>query len=71
MNILWGLVTAAIGIFMLISGTIKSENVIYRLMVARSRITWGEGDAVHRFFQLCGFILVVLGVLWATGVIWS
>ena len=61
---------AAVGLFMLVCGTLKSEFIIYRLMVYRSRILWGEGDAVHRFYQVSGLIIVILGVLWALGVIW-
>jgi hypothetical protein len=61
---------AAVGLFMLISGTLKSEFIVYRLMVARSRIIWGEDDAVHRFYQVSGLIIVILGVLYALGVIW-
>ena len=41
---------AAVGLFMLVCGTLKSEFIIYWLMVARSRILWGQGDAVHRFY---------------------
>ena len=62
---------AIIGVYMLVSGTTKSEFMIYRLLVARSRILWGEGDAVHRFYQLSGLIVMILGVLWALGVVWS
>lgn len=71
MHILWGLLMAAAGVFMLVCGTTKSDFAVYRLLVARSRILWGEGDAVHRFYQAVGLILVVLGVLWALGFIWS
>ncbi|MGB7205249.1 MAG: hypothetical protein WBD37_07235 [Anderseniella sp.] len=59
---------AIIGLFMLVCGTVKSDFVVYRLLVARSRILWG--DAVHRFFQVSGVIVAVLGILWASGVIW-
>jgi len=69
MHILWGALMAVVGLFMLACGTTKSEFIIYRLMVARSRILWG--DAVHRFYQVSGVIVMVLGVLWALGVIWS
>lgn len=62
---------AAAGLFMLACGTMRSEFIIYRLMVARSRILWGKGDAVHRFYQVSGLIIMVLGVLWAAGTIWS
>jgi hypothetical protein len=70
MNILWGSLTATIGLLMLVAGTAKSEFILYRLMVARSRLLWGEGDAVHRFYQVSGLIVLALGVLWATGLIW-
>jgi hypothetical protein len=69
MNILGGVLMAIIGLFMLVCGTVKSDFVVYRLLVARSRILWG--DAVHRLFQVSGLIVAVLGILWASGVIWS
>ncbi len=71
MHLFWGLLMAIIGLFMLVSGTVKSDFVVYRLLVARSRILWGEGNAVHRFYQVSGLILIALGGLWATGLIWS
>ena len=70
MHVLWGVLMAAVGLFMVICGTLKSEFIVYRLMVYRSRILWGEGDAVHRFYQVSGLIIVILGVLYALGVIW-
>ena len=71
MNWVWGISMAAAGLFMLVSGTIKSQFILYRLMVARSRSLWGEGDAVHRFYQVTGLMVMILGVLWATGFIWK
>ena len=71
MHTLWGTLMVAAGLFMLVGGTLKSEFIIYRLMVARSRLLWGEGDAVHRFYQASGLIVILLGVLWAMGIIWS
>ena len=71
MHVLWGILMAAVGLFLLVCGTLKSEFYIYRLMVARSRILWGQGDAVHRFYQVSGLIIIILGVLWALGVIWA
>ncbi|MCR9296881.1 MAG: hypothetical protein NXI32_29580 [bacterium] len=71
MNMIWGLAMAAVGLFMLICGSMKSEFFIYKLLVERSRMAWGEGDAVHRFYQVVGLILVVLGGLWAAGIIWK
>ena len=60
---------AVAGLFMFVCGTTKTEFIVYRLMVARSRLLWG--DAVHHFYQVCGLIIVILGVLWALGVIWQ
>ena len=71
MHVFWGPVMAVIGLLMLVAGTAKSNFIVYRLLVARSRIVWGEGDAVHRFYQVSGVVVIVLGVLWAMGVIWS
>ena len=71
MHVLWGLLMAAVGLFMLVCGTLKSEFIIYRLMVARSRILCGQGDAVHRFYQVSGLIIIVLGALFALGLIWQ
>jgi uncharacterized membrane protein len=41
MHVLWGVLMVVAGLFMLVCGTRKSEFIIYRLMVARSRILWG------------------------------
>ena len=71
MNWLWGILMVAAGLFMLVSGTIKSEFIVYRLMVARSRGLWGQGNVVHRFYQVSGLMIVILGVLWAIGFIWN
>ena len=71
MHVLWGILMAAVGLFLLVCGTLKSEFFIYRLMVTRSRILWGQGDAVHRFYQVSGLIIIILGFLWALGVIWA
>ena len=67
MHILWGCLIAAVGLFMLICGSTKSEFIIYRLMAARSRILWGEN--VHRFYQIAGAMVIVFGVLVALGCI--
>ncbi|AIU69299.1 hypothetical protein TEU_02485 [Thermococcus eurythermalis] len=68
MNQIWGVVMAAVGLFMLVSGVTRSNFVVYRLLVARSKMFWGEN--VHRFYQAVGTVLIVLGVLAALGVIW-
>jgi hypothetical protein len=71
MHVLWGILMAVVGLFMLICGTLRSEVTVYRLMVSRSRIFLGRGDAVHRFYQLSGLIITILGSLFAMGVIWQ
>jgi hypothetical protein len=67
MHALWGILVVVAGLFLLICGTTKSEFLIYRLMVARSRILWGEH--VHRFHQVVGVIVIIVGVLVAIGYI--
>jgi len=67
MHILWGCLIAAVGLFLFVSGTTKSEFIVYRLLVARSKILWGE--RVHGFYQVAGLLVVAFGVLFAAGVI--
>lgn len=67
MNVLWGALIIAAGLFLLVCGRTKSEFFIYRLMVYRSKILWGEN--VHRFHQVVGAIVIVFGVLVAIGYI--
>ncbi len=67
MHILWGSLIVAVGLFMLVCGSLESTFIIYRLLVARSRILWGEH--VHRFYQIAGAMVIVFGVLVALGYI--
>ncbi len=67
MHILSGSLIVVVGLFMVICGRTKSKFTIYRLMVARSRILWGE--KVHRFYQIAGTMVIVSGVLVALGYI--
>ncbi len=55
-----------IGLFMCISALKKSEFIIYRLLVARSKILWGEN--VHRFLFVTGIILMGLSSLFFLGI---
>ena len=66
MHPIWGLLTAAAGLFMLVCGSLKSNFIIYRLMADRSRMLWGE--SVHRFYQVSGAIVIIVGALIALGV---
>jgi hypothetical protein len=67
MNVLWGCVTATIGLIMFIWGIRKSEFIIYRILVARSKILWGEN--VHKFYQVVGIMIIVFGILLVLGYI--
>ena len=69
MEQIWGILITAVGLFMLVSGISKSDFIVYRLLVARSRGLWGKN--VHRFYQAVGVILIVLGILAALGVVWG
>jgi len=67
MHVLWGSLAIAAGLFMLVCASLKSQFVIYRLIVARSKILWGEN--VHRFHQITGAIVIIFGALVALGTI--
>ncbi len=65
--LLWGKLLVAIGIFLTICGWTESQLPFYRLVVARTEMLWGEKP--HRFYQVVGIIIVVVGVLVALGLI--
>ena len=67
MHVLWGILIFAAGLFMAVCGRIKSEFIIYRLMVYRSRILWGEN--VHLFHQISGIAVMIVGLIVALGCI--
>ena len=67
MHIVWGSMIVTAGLFMLVCGSLKSQFIIYRLLVARSRMLWGEN--VHRFHQVTGVIVIVFGAFVALGYI--
>jgi len=67
MHILWGILIVVAGLFLLVCGRSKSEFIVYRLIVARSKILWGEH--VHQFHQVAGAMVIVFGVLVAVGLI--
>jgi len=67
MHVLWGSLIMVAGLFMLVCASLKSEFVIYRLLVYRSKILWGE--KVHRFHQITGAVVIVFGALVALGCI--
>jgi len=61
MNILWGSLMILIGLFIFVSALKRSEFIIYKLLVARSRILWGE--YAHTFLLVVGVILMGLSSL--------
>ncbi len=61
MGVVWGVLMVVIGLLFVAWGRSQSEFVVYRLLVARSRIMWG--DRVHGFYQVVGVILVGVGLL--------
>lgn len=65
MNLLWGGLMIVAGLILIICGSLKSNFIIYRLLVARSKILWGE--RVYLFHQISGGIIIVIGVLMALG----
>lgn len=67
MSVLWGILIIMAGLFMLSCGSTRSEFIIYRLMVGRSKLLWGEN--VHRFYQVAGIIVIVFGLLVALDVV--
>jgi len=67
MQIFWGCLTAAIGMALFVGAYRKSEFVLYRLLVARSKLLWGEH--VHRFHQVAGLMVTVFGILLALGIV--
>ncbi len=67
MGYVWGGLIAAVGIFLFVSAVRQSEFIVYRLLVARSRILWKEN--VHKFYTVVGVMVVVFGVLVALGVV--
>ena len=68
MEFYWGIITIAIGLFLLVCNLTKSDFILYRLFVYRSKMLWG--DNVYGFLTVVGVIIVVLGILSTAGVIW-
>jgi len=67
MHLPWGILIVLAGLFLLISSSKESDFIVYRLIVARSKMLWGKN--VYRFHQIVGAIVIVVGVLVAVGYI--
>lgn len=59
MGSIWGLIIAAVGALFIVWGRSRSDFVVYRLLVARSRLLWG--DRVHAFYRVCGALMIIAG----------
>jgi len=69
MRYLWGGLLVAVGVFLVVCATTKSNFVVYRWLVARSRVLWK--DNVYLFHQISGAAVMIFGILVALGVIRS
>lgn len=58
MEILWGILMIMVGLFMLISGLVKSNFIIYRILIARSKMLWGEIEQIIRDLTDKGFLIL-------------
>ena len=67
MNIIFGILTIIIGLFMLISNIMKSEFISYKLLVTRSKILWGKN--AHNFLMVSGILVIIVGILMTIGII--
>ena len=67
MHFLWGGLMIAVGLFMLICSILETNFIIYRLMVARSKILWKEN--VHLFYRVVSTIIILFGILIIIGII--
>ena len=59
MNIIWGLIIASTGALFITWGRTTSNFGLYRLLVARSRVLWG--DRVHGFHQVAETLTIIAG----------
>ena len=56
-----------IGLFIFVSSLIKSEFIIYKLLVGRAKILWGEN--AHHFLSVSGILIIIFGILMLIGII--
>jgi len=45
----------------------KSKFIIYKLLVARSKILWGKN--AHNFLMVSGILIIIVGILMTMGII--
>ena len=66
MEVICGILIILAGLFLSISRSVKSNFIVYRLFVARSRRLWG--DNLHSFHQVAGIMVIVFGLLVALNI---
>jgi len=66
-NILWGSLIIVIFVLMFIAATVKSDFIVYKLLVARTKLLFKEhAYEAHQVFAVLGIIfglLLVFGVI--------
>ena len=67
MNVLWGSLTALIGLYIFVSALTKSEFIVYRMLAARAKLLWG--DNVHTFLLVAGLLITGFSSLFFFGII--
>ena len=66
MNLLWGSLTALIGLYIFVSALTKSEFIVYKLLAARAKLLWG--DHVHTFLMVVGVLIMGFSSLFFFGI---
>lgn len=66
---MWGIILSLVGLFLLLSGLSRSNFIVYRLFVARSKVLWKSEEKVHKFYQVVGILIILFGILVAFEII--
>lgn len=63
MALISGLIVMAIGALFIRWARTRSENRLYRILMARSMVAWKDEDRTHSFYRTAGLGMIVAGVL--------
>jgi hypothetical protein len=69
MNLISAVLMIAAGLFMVVGALTKSDFIVYRLLVHRSAVLFGE-EGAYTFHFVSGSVIIILGSLAAVGYIW-
>ena len=58
---IYGLLMIIIGTFMLMGSLTRSNFILYKLLVARSKILWGKN--VYKFHAISAVLIILVGIL--------